>query len=186
MTEETNNEGLYDNIPVLDGDSTDIPGILPSGTSQPIQRLDPHEIHNEACGCMPSPPEPVTVTVQDTDLGASKPVPQPKPKQRPLQLPVVIACGHKLDTRHFPTEANCEHCWMAFLDSNAEGIASVHTLLMERGTQAVTAVHGRKFTKWFGRYLQKKLMTQVSPEIKAGIDGSILDIGAERQEHGVR
>jgi hypothetical protein len=116
--------------------------------------------------------EPVTITAQSqsADLGASKPIPAPeRPKDRPIQHAVVIACGHKLDTRHFPVHSHCEDCWDAFFESNAQGLASVHQLLLANGTQAVTAVHGAKFTKAFGRYLRKQILkmhTEVSTQVK--------------------
>jgi hypothetical protein len=120
------------------------------------------------------------------DLGASKPVPQPQPKQRPLQHPVVIACGHTLDVQHFPTMANCEDCWMAFFEVNVQGLASVHSLLTTGGPEAVTAVHGRKFTKFLGKYFKRKMLEQVKPEAPSAepsIEGSILDIKTERTEN---
>jgi|ERR1035437_42691 hypothetical protein len=142
-----------------------------------------HEYHNEACGCMPPPPEPVTVTVQDADLGASKPVPQPVYKTRPTQHSTVVACGHKLETGHFPRQANCEHCWFALFETTPDGVASVHDLLLREGTQAVIAMHGSKFTKQFGKYLQKKLLSKyrASDSYASGIEGNIMDLS--RIEH---
>jgi hypothetical protein len=95
-----------------------------------------------------------------TDLGASKPIAQPQPKQQPIQHSVVIACGHKLDLRHFPDHANCWDCWNAFFSVSPEGVASVHQLLLEGGTKALVAMHGVKFTKMFGRFLREKLLKE--------------------------
>ena len=119
-----------------------------------------------------------------TDLGASKPIPQPQPKQQPIQHSVVIACGHKLDLRHFPDHANCWDCWQAFFSVSPEGVASVHQLLLEGGTKAVVAMHGKKFVKHFGKFLQQKLLKEyASSQVQAasGIEGSILDIKAESE-----
>lgn len=119
-----------------------------------------------------------------TDLGASKPISQPQPKQQPIQHSVVIACGHKLDLRHFPDHANCWDCWNAFFSVSPEGVASVHQLLLEGGTKAVVAIHGKKFVKHFGKFLQQKLLKEyASPQVQAasGIEGSILDIKAESE-----
>jgi hypothetical protein len=96
--------------------------------------------------------------IQDADLGASKPAPQVQYKQRPTQHPTVISCGHKLDTRQLPANSHCEDCWDAFFEANAQGLASVHLLLLTDGTRAVTAIHGAKFTKALGKYLRKQLL----------------------------
>jgi hypothetical protein len=104
----------------------------------------------------------MTFTVGAADLGASKPVPQPVYKQRPVQHSVVVACGHALEAGHFPRQANCEDCWYALFETTPEGVASVHSLLMQEGTQAVERMHGRKFLKAFGRYLQKKLWVKMA------------------------
>jgi hypothetical protein len=97
--------------------------------------------------------------VNDTDLGASVPVPQPQPKQRPLQHGTVTECNHKLDLRRFPVHSNCDSCWVALLENNAQFLASVHTLLTEQGTQAVERVYGSKFVKYFSKYLRAKLLS---------------------------
>lgn len=132
--------------------------------------MSEHEFHNEACGCMPASPPAVVYLPDSADLGASKPVPQPQPKLRPLEHPVVISCGHSLDTRHFPVHANCEDCWLAFFESNSAGLASVHELLMVDGTRAVTAIHGAKFTRAFGRYLQNQLLKMYQkPQTEDGV-----------------
>ena len=106
-----------------------------------------------------TPTEPQqTMPLQDADLGASKPVPQPQPKARPFQLPTVIACGHRLDTRSTPKHANCQDCWDAFFETNVAALGQIHELLMTAGTRAVTAVHGAKFTEALGGYLRKQLL----------------------------
>jgi len=93
------------------------------------------------------------------DLGASKPVPKPpQPKAQPVKFPTVVACEHTIDPRHFPTQANCQDCWDAFFEYNTGALASVHQLLLTGGTQAVVAIHGKKFTKYFGIYLKQQLL----------------------------
>jgi hypothetical protein len=117
--------------------------------------------------------------MNDTYLGASEPVPQPVYKQRPTQHVVVNACGHNLDFRHFPSNANCWPCWEALFSVSPEALASVHSLLLTGGTKAVIATHGVKFTKQFGKFLQQKLLKEyASPAVQAasGIEGSILDV----------
>lgn len=122
---------------------------------------------------------------EETDLGASKPIAQPVPKPQPLQHPVVITCGHKLDLRKFPDRSNCWECWRAFFESNPEGVSSVHELLLNGGTKAVTAIHGKKFVKAFGKFLQKQLLKQyASKEVQAasGIEGNQLSVPDITQE----
>lgn len=133
------------------------------------------------------------VVLQDADLGASKPVPEPKPTLAQVKAwraanftvrhSTVNACGHKIDLRIPPSNANCWPCWEAFLSTNPEGVASVHKLLLEGGTQAVAAVHGTKFLKMFGKFLQKKLLQEYrqTEGYASGIEGSIMDVS--RIEH---
>jgi hypothetical protein len=119
--------------------------------------------------------------LDSADLGASKPVPKPVYKARPTEHATVVACGHKLEAGHFPRNSNCEDCWYALFETTPEGVASVHQLLLTDGTRAVTAMHGAKFTKHFGRYLQSKLLglhQQSGEQIKEGLE--VLDINAER------
>jgi len=121
---------------------------------------------------------------EQTDLGASKPIPQPVYKQQPTRHSVVNACGHKLEAGHFPKHTNCEDCWFALFETTPDGVASVHDLLLKEGTQAVVRMHGSKFTKAFGQYLRRKLLSQyASPAVQAasGIEGSIMDIKAESE-----
>jgi hypothetical protein len=99
-----------------------------------------------------------TRALDSADLGASKPVPQPVQKAQPIQHSTVVACGHSLEAGHFPRKANCEDCWYALFETTPEGVASVHSLLMQEGTQAVERMHGRKFLKHFGLYLKRKLL----------------------------
>ena len=128
----------------------------------------------------------------DADLGASKPIPEPKPTRKQIgewrnanftvRHSTVNACGHKLDLRQFPSNANCWDCWEAFFSVSPEGVASVHQLLLNGGTQAVVAMHGKKFTKMFGKFLQKKLLKEyASPAVQAasGIEGSIMNVKEE-------
>jgi hypothetical protein len=130
--------------------------------------------------------------LQDADLGASKPVPQPEPTLKQVREwraanftvrhSTVNACGHKIDLRIPPSNANCWPCWEAFFSVSPDGVSSVHKLLLHGGTQAVIAVHGTKFTKVFGKFLQKKLLKEYeSPAVQAasGIEGSIMNVKEE-------
>jgi hypothetical protein len=111
--------------------------------------------------------------LKPADLGASRPVPQPVYKQQPTQHSTVVACGHKLEIGHLPKHSNCEDCWHALFETSPEGVASVHQLLLTDGTRAVTAMHGKKFTKFFGKYLQHKLLAmhqQSGEQIKESLE----------------
>jgi hypothetical protein len=140
-----------------------------------------HDVHNEACGCIP-PPEPVTVTLQDADLGASKPVPVDKPEpKRTLEHSIVKACGHSIDLRHPPTQANCEDCWEAFLTLSVD-TSALHKILTEQGRAGMERLLGKKFVKHFGKFLQRQLKPSIEvPQVESGIEGSILNINAERE-----
>src|ERR1035437_10100990 len=70
-----------------------------------------------------TPIDPTSVTLVDADLGASKPIPEPKPTRKQIgewrnakftvRHSTVNGCGHKLDLRQFPSNANCWDCWEA-------------------------------------------------------------------------
>jgi hypothetical protein len=121
---------------------------------------------------------------QELDLGASKPVPVAKPEpKRTLEHAIVKACGHSIDLRHPPTQANCEDCWTAFF-TLAVDTPSLHKILVEQGRAGMERLLGKKFVKHFGRYLQSQLKAFTPEEIakvEPSIEGSILDINAERE-----
>jgi len=144
------------------------------------------------------PETPVTLTVENADLGAStKPAEKPKPTRKEIgewrarnftvRHATVLACDHKLDLRHFPTNSNCFDCWYAFLESNPDGVASVHELLQQGGTKALEAMHGKKFVKMYGKYIQKKLLGLRDATTSAEPSLEVLDIAAEKEESiGIR
>lgn len=140
-----------------------------------------HEYHNEACGCMPMP-EPVTVTLDSADLGASKPVPVDKPEpKRTLEHSIVKACGHSIDLRHPPTQANCEDCWTAFFTLSVD-TPGLHKILVDQGRVGLERMVGTKFVKQFGKFLQRQFRTPVEvSQVEPSIEGSVLDVGAERE-----
>lgn len=130
--------------------------------------------------------------LDSADLGASKPVPESKPTLAQVKTwrnanftvrhSTVNACGHKLDLRNFPSNANCWHCWEAFFSVSPDGVASVHDLLLTGGTKAVIAMHGAKFAKMFGKFLQKKLMKEYMQTLPSGIEGSIMALKEEAND----
>src|SRR6202521_1658244 len=88
--------------------------------------------------------------LDSADLGASKPVPVAKPEpKRTLEHAVVKACGHSIDLRHPPTQANCEDCWTAFF-TLAVDTPSLHKILVAQGRVGLVAIVGKKFVKSFG------------------------------------
>ena len=172
-------EGLYDRVPKENNNGTDI---------QPPDNVSSAAVDN---GGIPTFSAGEVNGLTDADLGASKPIPEPKPTLAQVKAwrntnftvkhSTVNACGHKIDLRHFPSNANCEDCWEAFFSVSPEGVASVHDLLLKDGTKAVIAMHGAKFTKWFGKFLQKKLLSQyrATEGYASGIEGSVMDIKEE-------
>lgn len=137
-------------------------------------------------------PEEATVTVESADLGASKPI-ERKPTSKEIgewrnahftvKQGTVKACGHKFDPTTMPKNTNCWDCWEATFSSSPQGVAQVHQLLLNGGTQAVTAAYGKKFVKMFGRFLRNQLLRDyASKETQAasGIEGKVMDIQEER------
>ncbi len=160
MIEEINNDTVRNDVPILDGDSSSTSGELHPRVDQPLQGLDP------------------------ADLGASKPVPVEKPEPKTtLEHPIVKACGHKLDLRHPPTQANCEDCWTAFF-TLAVDTPTIHKILIAQGRTGLESLLGKKFVKHFGKFLQSRL-TAFTPEeiakVEPSIEGSILNINEERE-----
>lgn len=98
----------------------------------------------------------------------------------------VIACGHKLDLRQIPN-THCFDCWYAFLESNPEGVASVHELIQQGGTKALEAMHGKKFVNMYGKYIQEKLFglrAVTEPQPESTIEGSqlqVVDVVAQKE-----
>lgn len=128
------------------------------------------------------------ITITESDLGANKPVVKVEdpPKMRPVQHGVVVACGHKLEHGRFPRQANCFDCWEALFETTPDGVQSVHSLLMQSGTQAVEQMHGKKFVKMFGRYLRKKLLEMHKQKTSEAPGIEILDINTERNSNADR
>ena len=143
---------------------------------------------------------PVSVTsanIDSADLGASKPIPEKKPTSKEIgeyrnrhftvRHSTVVACGHKIDLRQYPSNANCWDCWEAFFSVSPEGVAQVHQMLMEGGTQEVTRRFGSKFVKKFGKFLQKQLLQaaqqrhEQAVERATSIEGGIMDVKAESE-----
>ena|ERR1700686_3805800 len=118
--------------------------------------------------------------MEDLDLGASKPIVVEKPEpSRTLVLPEVIACGHSIDLRHPPTQANCEECWRAFFA--AANLPMLHKFLTDHGRANMEKLLGKKFIKRFGKFLQQQLLVKEEPKVEPSIEGSILDVSAERE-----
>ena len=169
---------MEENNVVPDNNSADLDFVPAIDTRRGEQQSVSEEI---GVGTVVTLTDEAKAMLDSADLGASKPVPKPVYKARPVEHATVVACGHKLEAGHFPRNSNCEDCWRALFETSPEGVASVHQLLLSGGTQAVIAVHGAKFTKHFGRYLQSKLLAmhqQSGEQIAEGLQ--VLDINAER------
>ncbi len=197
--EENNNGSSHSAASVPSAGSPDAPDTQPVGTLVDADLKEdnngtdiqpPDHVYTDSGDSASVSPKPSGVDIQPeslegADLGASKPIPEPKPTLAQVKAwraanftvrhSTVNACGHKLDLRNFPSNANCEDCWEAFFSVSPEGIASVHDLLLKAGTKAVIALHGAKFTKMFGKFLQKKLLSQ-AVQATSGIEGSIMDL----------
>src|ERR1039458_7114898 len=90
------------------------------------------------------------------DLGASKPVRHFTPSVT-VKHARVSACGHKFEAGHLPRKSNCEDCWFALFETDPEVAQYAHRIILADGAKSVTARLGAKFTKRFGKYMQKKL-----------------------------
>ena len=187
--EETNGNDIQSPGNV-DSDTGDSAGIHPASDGTAHQVEENNIVHTDGASA-----GPIVTVVGETDLGASKPVPEPKPTLKQVKEwraanftvrhSTVNACGHKLDLKQPPSNANCWPCWEAFFSVSPEGVASVHQLLLEGGTQAVVAMHGSKFRKMFGKFLQKKLLQAAclrherAVQEACSIEGSIMNVKEE-------
>lgn len=143
--------------------------------------------HGYGCPYDGDPIQPAAPTkVEETKKPTRKEIGEWRARNFTVRHATVVACDHKLDLRRIPT-THCFDCWYAFLESNPEGIASVHELLQQGGTKAVEAMHGKKFVKMYGSYIQEKLLklrAASEPQPESTIEGSqleVLDIAKEAQ-----
>ena len=75
-----------------------------------------------------------------------EPIPAPVPVRQTCHLPVVKACGHRLDLHVQPSHRNCEDCWFAFFNTHGElcrQLDEMHT--SEGGDSAIIQLQGAKF-----------------------------------------
>jgi len=69
-----------------------------------------------------------------------------------VRNPVVVYCGHKIDPQREPKN-NCESCWFAFFNNNAEVVKTADELFREHGPSAIEQVRGKKFMRNFLRFM---------------------------------
>jgi hypothetical protein len=179
MTEEINNGNdiqSSDNVRSASSDSADV--------HSESSRVDEQKLRLDSALPHPAdvPAEAVTRTIEDADLGASKPVPVAKPEPKhTVEHAIVKACGHSIDLRHPPTQANCEDCWTAFF-TLAVDTPSIHKILVEQGRTGLERMVGKKFVKHFGKFLQNRLNAFTPEEIakvEPTIEGSIMSVKEE-------
>jgi hypothetical protein len=75
-----------------------------------------------------------------------EPAPVPVPVRQTCHLPVVKACGHRLDLHVQPSHRNCEDCWFAFFNTHGELCRQLDEMHMsEGGDSAIIQLQGVKF-----------------------------------------
>lgn len=82
-----------------------------------------------------------------------------------VQHGVVRVCGHKakFNKTKIPN-TNCIHCWSAYFMTSVD-LDFIHTVLTQKGSKALIAMKGIKFTKHFHGFLSAKMLPALAAEI---------------------
>lgn len=90
----------------------------------------------------------------------------PKSKRpRPfLQYGRVTPCGHKYIPDVFPRHCNCRYCWFTWLNQHGELVQTADEVFTNQGQQALEEFQGKKFTKWFKRFMSTLAIAKQSHE----------------------
>ena len=146
-----------------------------------------------------------TEALDSMDLTQPAPPTEPPAKLTPKQIGqlrrqflthvngTVTACGHKdnfskTDKRKGKVPSNnCINCWEAYFMTSVD-LDFIHTVLTQKGANALMAIHGKKFVRMFHGFLSQKMLPMLAAEINkvvdeqpARIEGSTFDNAAMAQ-----
>ena len=105
-----------------------------------------------------------------------------------VQHSTVKACGHKAKFGKDKNPGNnCVYCWEAYFMTSVD-LDFIHTVLTQKGANALMAIHGKKFVRMFHGFLSQKMLPMLAAEINkvvdeqpARIEGSTFDNAAMAQ-----
>ena len=124
-----------------------------------------------------------TEALDSMDLTQPVPPTEPPAKLTPKQIGqlrrqflthvngTVTACGHKdnfskTDKRKGKVPSNnCINCWDAYFMTSVD-LDFIHTVLTQKGANALMAIHGKKFVRMFHGFLSTKMLPMLAAEIK--------------------
>ena len=116
-----------------------------------------HDIHNEACGCMPMPENQLALAdnLQPNPINhlTEAQFRQLRGRYFTVRHFTVPECGHKLDMINEPTFRNCEYCWWAFFSSHGELVQVTDKAFQEQGPAFLDKMRGVQYRKMFTRFM---------------------------------
>jgi hypothetical protein len=68
------------------------------------------------------------------------------------RLKRVSECGHRFDEEREP-RTNCEWCWFAYLNMHGDMVKTAHQCFSDEGRDVLERIRGKKFTKFFIRFM---------------------------------
>ena len=123
--------------------------------------------------------EPVTIATEEVGVSVAK-SPEKLSKKQIGQLRrmhvtnvngTIKACGHKDNFSKTDKRAgkvpnnNCINCWEAYFMTSVD-LDFIHTVLTQKGANALMAIHGKKFVRMFHGFLSTKMLPMLAAEIK--------------------
>jgi hypothetical protein len=70
-----------------------------------------------------------------------------------VQLPRVLACGHRLDLSRQPRHRNCEHCWFSWLNEHGEIVQQLDEMFTQHGPELIIQLQGIKFYNMWRKFM---------------------------------
>jgi hypothetical protein len=95
----------------------------------------------------------------------------------------VSECGHKIDAMNEPT-IGCEWCWWTWFSGHAELVQTTDKAFQEHGKEFVIKMRGRRYLKYFLRYMSTLARFQKEQEEKNEQSRDIQGGGAARETDG--
>jgi hypothetical protein len=93
----------------------------------------------------------------------------------------VSACGHKFHPTDEP-RTGCGHCWAAFFFTQGQIAAIADEVFQKEGVEVLIKVKGKRFTKWYLRFMneiQKRLRENEGIRAVEGSSTGTDDISGE-------
>lgn len=108
-------------------------------------------------------PEPVIPKLTKTMIGKARKA------YITVQHPRSIGCHHRLDLKRQPIHRNCEHCWWAWFNNNADVVRTADEIVQSGHPELIVKLQGVKFFKNFCKFMAtvaqlKKIQESLKPQ----------------------